>query len=325
MHTPKCTQLHAMNTTRTEKELSGFVFDIQGLSVHDGPGCRTLIFLNGCSLNCFWCSNPEGISNVPLPLYFATKCILCNNCVEACGYDAITNSEGILKIDRNICSKCAERECLNTCYTDALKLGGREMTVSKLVSIIQRDRQFWGSEGGMTLTGGEPLLQAEFACEVLKQCHEAYIHTAIETCGNVPSQSFSKVMPYLDWMFFDLKHLNSEAHKNGTGAGNKLILENAKLVAREFKGRLIFRLPLIPGYNDSLENIMSVVNFLKECGKNEINVLPLHHLGREKYNVSGKEYTGMSFAVPSNNDLKNIKDIFTKEGITCYTGSETPF
>jgi pyruvate formate lyase activating enzyme len=314
-----------MITDHSEKETKGYIFDIQGLSVHDGPGCRTLIFLSGCSLNCFWCSNPEGISKKPLPLHFNSKCISCFDCIKECRKNAITNDENGYIINREICYDCKEQKCVSACYTDALKLSGYEITVSKLIKIIQRDRQFWGSGGGMTLTGGEPLLQIDFAREILKHCHESYIHTAVETCGNIPKKNFDEVMPYLDWIFFDLKHMNSKTHLKGTKSGNKAILENAKYVAGGFEGRLIFRLPLIPMFNDSIENIHAVISFIKDTGRNEINVLPLHHLGREKYPIINRTYSGLDHPVPTKSELNKIKKIFTDENIKCYIGSETPF
>lgn len=302
-----------------------YIFDIQGLSVHDGPGCRTLIFLNGCTLNCFWCSNPEGIGSKPSLLYFSSKCIVCGNCVRNCSQNAISIENNNLKISRQLCVVCEKRSCTDECYTDALKLGGYEITVAGLFEIIQRDRQYWGSEGGVTLTGGEPLLQINFVKELLAECYKSYIHTAIETCGNIPWDHFSEVIPYLDWIFFDLKHFNSREHKKATNADNYIILENAKRLSKEFKGRLIFRLPLIPDFNDTIENIDSVISFIKETGRNEINILPLHHLGREKYTLLGKEYTGGNFKIPAIEDLKLIEKTFKDSGINCYTGSETPF
>jgi pyruvate formate lyase activating enzyme len=314
-----------MTLTSTNPISKGFIFDIQGLSVHDGPGCRTLIFLNGCTLSCSWCSNPEGISIKPVPMYFASKCILCGKCVVNCSQNAISIENEKLEIAREYCALCDNKTCINECYTEALKLCGYEITVAKLLDIIKRDRQFWGSEGGITLTGGEPLLQVAFATEILAACHKAYIHTAIETCGNVPWNHFKEVIPFLDWIFYDLKHLNNDEHKKQTGSNNTLILDNAKKLSAEFNGRLIFRLPLIPGFNDTADNINSTIAFLKDSGRNEINILPLHHLGREKYNTLNGDYTAAKFPVPTIKQLSDIQQIFKESGIECYIGSNTPF
>jgi len=314
-----------MTINQDNKEIKGTIFDIQGLSIHDGPGCRTLIFLNGCTLNCFWCSNPEGICSKLVPMYFHSRCISCDNCITECAKGAIERVEGELFISRELCLTCKEKSCISVCYTDGLKLSGYEISTTKLLNIIQRDRQFWGSGGGITLTGGEPLLQIDFAEEILKRSHESYIHTAIETCGNIPYKNFQRVIPYLDWIFFDLKHFDSEKHKEGTKADNLLIIENAKRLAKEFYGGLIFRLPLIPQFNDSMKNINSIISFLKEVGRNEINILPLHHLGREKYKIINREYTGLNYLIPSTENMQKVKQKFTEAGIICYLGEETPF
>jgi len=314
-----------MILSKDDNDLKGFLFDIQGLSVHDGPGCRTLIFLCGCTLNCFWCSNPEGISTKPSLMYTAAKCIGCGTCIEKCSGNALVLADGKLRIDRQFCINCITRECLNECYTGALRLSGYEMSVERLYQVIRRDRQFWGLDGGITLTGGEPLLQIGFVKNLLAKCHEGYIHTAIETCGNIPWQNFKEVIPFLDWIFFDLKHQDNSLHQKAASAGNSLILENAKRLSKEFKGRLIFRLPLIPGFNDSEKNIYDVIAFLRETGRNEINILPLHHLGREKYQLLQKDYHGSTISTPTREQLKVISELFRTSGIECYAGSETPF
>ncbi|MCP3944057.1 MAG: glycyl-radical enzyme activating protein [Desulfobacteraceae bacterium] len=309
----------------TNPNLKANIFDIQGLSVHDGPGCRTLIFLKGCTLNCFWCSNPEGISIKPSLMYSQIKCIRCGNCEKNCSNTAIEVKDNKILLARDECISCVNQSCVDECYTNALTLCGYEITIKKLLDIIKRDRQFWGYEGGITLTGGEPLLQIDFVEETLKTCHNLYIHTAIETCGNIPWNNFKRVMPYLDWIFFDIKHSNNNEHKIATGVNNLLILDNAKKLASEFSGKLIFRLPLIPNFNDSEINITNTVSFLNEIKKNEINLLPLHHLGREKYNLLNKIYDMDKYPMPSIKSLKNIKNRFKQNGINCYIGSETPF
>ncbi len=307
------------------KPVSGMIFDIQGFSVHDGPGARSLIFLKGCSLNCFWCSNPEGIGQSNPPLYYSSKCIACGNCIAACQKDAIKLLDGKPAIDRSICEKCNDHTCIDNCYTDALRLAGRTISVDQLFSIIQRDRQYWGDKGGITLTGGEPLFQSEFAREILKKCYNAGIHTAIETCGHVPWKHFACVIDYLDWIFFDLKHMDPEKHKTGTGSSNAEIINNVRNLHKSFKGRLVFRLPFIPGYNSSRVNLEGIASLILETNWKEINILPLHHLGREKYRLLGREYKAGGFPTPSSGDLAAAKAIFEKSGIACYIGQDTPF
>ncbi len=309
----------------TDRALKGYIFDIQGLSVHDGPGCRTLIFMKGCTLNCSWCSNPEGIHLNPDVLYTVSKCILCGNCIENCPQQAIQIREGMHFIDHELCKICLSHSCVDDCHTGALRICGYEISVDQIMDIIRRDRQFWGPDGGVTLSGGEPLLQIDFAAKILERCFDAYIHTAIETCGNVSWEHFERVLPWCDWIFFDLKNTNTDLHLAATGKPNTLIINNIKRLSQFFTGKLILRLPLITGFNDSDENIDAVISLMKETGITEINVLPLHHLGREKYVLLGRKYAGKDFVVPTQERLKEVRERFFKEGITCYLGSETGF
>lgn len=303
----------------------GTIFDVQGFSVHDGPGARSLIFLKGCTLNCFWCSNPEGIGIKNVPLYYASKCIDCGKCMDNCPVEAIRITREGHFIDRSLCVDCTDHQCVEECYTDALRFSGRTTTVDELYKVIQRDRPFWGSGGGITLTGGEPLFQIDFARAILEKCYDAYIHTAIETCGNVPWKNFEKVIEFLDWIFFDLKQMDAELHKGGTGASNEVITDNVMKLSGKFNGRVIFRLPLIPGFNDSDENLERIAALILKTKWREINILPLHHLGREKYETMGREYKGLSYPIPSKDQLLEVKSVFESKGITCYIGHETPF
>jgi len=305
--------------------VSGKIFDIQGFSVHDGPGARSLVFLKGCSLNCFWCSNPEGITHSIVPLYYSSRCIECGHCATACTNNAIHLKAGTHQIDRGFCKKCDDHPCVENCYTDALLMCGRDIDVDELFSIIQRDRQFWGNNGGVTFTGGEPLMQADFISCILEKCYNAYIHTAIETCGHVPWKNFKKTINYLDWIFFDLKHIDSEQHKAGTGYGNEDIINNVMKLNENFNGRVVFRLPFIPGYNSNNENLEGIARLISETKWKEMNILPLHHLGREKYRLSGSEYKGGKYSVPSFNELKHAKAIFEKFDVKCFIGHDTLF
>ena len=307
------------------KLTEGTLFDIQGFSVHDGPGCRTLIFLKGCSLKCNWCSNPEGLTPSPEPLYNSSKCIFDHLCVDACKKQSISVHDNILFIDRNQCHNCVTYECAGACCTGALRIGGYKITSDTLMKKIQRDRQYWGSNGGITLTGGEPFLQPGFTEDILQQCHNSFIHTAIETCGNISWKNIEPSLEYLDWVFFDLKQMDDSKHSSMTGAGNKLILENARKLALNFKGRLIFRMPVIPDFNDDEKQIRQLASFLNSIGKDEINILPLHHFGREKYPLAGMNYYSSDFNSPSKETLSKIQSVFLEYKIHCYTGSDTPF
>ena len=309
------------------KNLSGTIFDIQGFSIHDGPGCRTLIFLKGCSLNCKWCSNPEGKEVYPVPMYNESKCLLDGACVKACSKDAISLEKNVLKIDKRKCASCYDRNCAEECSTGALKIAGYQISVDSLLKKIQRDRQYWGQEGGITLTGGEPFYQHEFATEILTRCHEGYIHTAVETCGNIPWPVYKNALKFIDWMFYDIKHIDNSKHIENTGADNSLILDNAYKLAKCFDGKLVFRTTIIPGFNDSKEDITKLALFLKELPREnkEINILSLHHLAKEKYKMLGEKYFSKNLDTPSEKNLEQIKGIFNSFEIKCYINSDTPF
>ena len=303
----------------------GNIFDIQGFSVHDGPGCRTLIFMNGCTLRCAWCSNPEGFHVSSALMYHEDLCIRCGNCVASCNFNAVTLTDHQITLDRHYCQECPDHPCTTTCYSGALKLSGKKYSVEEVFAIVQRDREYWGQSGGITLGGGEPLLQIDFAEALLSRFYDAYIHTAIETCGNVSWENFERVLPYLDWIFFDLKHPEIQMHHQFTGFGNQQILHNAVQLAKNFFGRIIFRMPLIPGFNDAETYIRQTAEFLNSINRKEIHVLPLHHLGRQKYEYLGIEYPAKDIQVPSPEKLNSVKQLFTDLGIRCYLGYDTGF
>jgi len=301
------------------------LFDIQGFSVHDGPGCRTLIFLKGCPLRCIWCSNPEGNKPFPEPVHYAGKCTFDKACINACKEKAVTTRGKAIHVNRNLCASCAAYACADACCSGALKIAGKHFELQEIITLIQRDRQFWGSSGGITLTGGEPFHQPDFTYALTKWAFGVMIHVAVETCGHVSWLNISRSLPYIDWIFYDLKHLNPLEHKKLTGSSNRRILSNARKLAESFKGRLIFRLPVIPGFNDGTAHIVELARFILESGRREINILPLHHLGREKYTSLNREYTALQYQPPDKSHLEQIKYLFEKQGITCYPGSDTPF
>ncbi|MBE0647999.1 MAG: glycyl-radical enzyme activating protein [Bacteroidales bacterium] len=306
-------------------ELTGTLFDIQGFSVHDGPGCRTLIFFKGCPLSCHWCSNPEGKNPFPEPLYRQQKCTFDMLCMDACGHKAISLEKENLTIDREVCNSCKTFDCTSACCTGALQKGGYTITTGELHRLIERDRQYWGSRGGITLTGGEPFFQPEFAAAILKRCHDAYVHTAAETCGDIPVSWLQPSLPYLDWLFFDLKQMDPARHKEWTGHTNQQILANARWLASRFESRMVYRMTVVPGYNDYPEHTRQLASFLLSTGRKEINLLPLHHLGREKYALTGHSYYTEVLTTPAMDSLQGMKEILEAEGISCYLGSETPF
>ncbi|WZL73280.1 4-hydroxyphenylacetate decarboxylase activase [Clostridiaceae bacterium 35-E11] len=312
--------------------LKGLIFDIQGFSVHDGPGSRTLFFLSGCPLRCEWCANPEGLELRQRILFSPQKCKHekndCIRCIEACPNKAIklTQDQEIpLTIEHAICKDCQVHACTEACYNEAIRLSGKWMAVSELIKVTKRDRTYWeGKEGGgVTFSGGEPFFQKEFLREALKKCKEVYIHTAIETTAYVPTEDFLEVMGYVDFAFIDLKHMNKEKHIEKTGIDNTLILENIKALAKsDWKGRVILRMPVIEDYNDGDKNIIEMAAFMNDVGLFEVNILPFHRMGDSKWKQLGKVYKYKDYEPTSIEKLEHIQDLFLDQKIACYVGSE---
>ena len=263
------------------------IFDIQRYSIHDGPGIRTLIFMKGCPLRCLWCSNPESQFQKQEMMLSAVKCISCGKCIEVCptGAAGEKNPAKAKKLCRN-CGKCVE-----VCPSTARQMVGKNMAVAEVMEEIERDVRFYRrSSGGITVTGGEPLMQPEYVQALLKECNARDIDTAIETCGYSDEESLKKVIPYVDLVLYDIKHMDKEKHQEITGYGNAKILENARLIVEMHKD-IIIRIPVIPGYNDSDENIENTAKFARTLNKvDEINLMPYHNFGESKYNSLGKHY-----------------------------------
>lgn len=314
-------------------DVKGLVFDIQSYSVHDGPGCRTLVFLMGCPLRCTWCANPEGWEFRQRMMFRATKCIHdsqgCVRCIDRCPHHAITAGEdgkGPLVVDWSKCKTCETFDCTQACLKESMVVCGKWYSIADLMRIFKRDRHYWGGSGGVTFSGGDPLVQKEFLIAALKSCHEAYIHTAIETSACFPQEQFLAVMKYVDFAFVDIKHMNAEKHLEKTGVSNEQTLNNVKaLVDTKWPGRLIVRIPLIPGFNDDDENIVATAEFVKASGLKEINILPFHRMGDSKWSQCGMTYPYREQESPSPEKMHHVKEMVTEQGITCYVGSDTPF
>jgi pyruvate formate lyase activating enzyme len=316
---------------RLEKRLMrGLIFDIQGYSVHDGSGCRTLVFLSGCPLRCKWCANPEGQLLRPRLMYRESRCNPTHyRCVQVCPEDAIQIRDGSglpVQIDRSACDRCDSMDCAKACLSEALKISGRTYTVDELMRILVRDQGFWGSQGGVTFGGGEPLFQAEFLLAVLARCRSNYMHTTVETCAHASTDVLMEVLRFTDAMFIDIKHMDSTAHRSGTGVGNGLILHNIEAVASaEWDGRVIVRVPIVPGYNDVVENLQATAAFLARLKLGEVNLLPFHRLGHSKYEQLGLNYVYAQVPTPPTDALWSYQHIFETAGLQCYVGSEIPY
>lgn len=300
-------------------EYYGNVFNIQRFSVQDGFGVRTLVFLKGCPLRCEWCCNPESQNMNPVLLYQKMRCVHCQRCVQACPQKAVQRTDKIQLIDRDKCNECGK--CAETCFTGALEMSGSRRSLEEVYAEVSKDLVLYqNSGGGITLSGGEPFLQHEFARELLKKCKANGINTAVETCGCVPWESIADVLPYIDLFLYDIKHMVSEIHERFTGVGNQQILENLRKIVKAGK-RAIVRLPIIPGVNDNMEHIQSVMAFMKENGLREANLLPFHKFGQNKYDSLGMKYE-FSDAESIPDDLLNqMKAAFEEKGfgVVLYT------
>ena len=264
------------------------VFNVQKYSVHDGPGIRTIVFLKGCSLSCRWCSNPESQQREPELAFNAGRCLgvsKCGHCIVACPYGSITLGEDDkLRIDRSHCTAC-HMPCADTCPAQGLLVYGKQRTVDDVLNVVEQDMAFYArSGGGLTLSGGEPLLQGEFAVALLREARARRIKTAVETCGMVSAETVRAAAEYLNYVLFDIKHMDSAEHEAQTGLSNRHILENFRILAEEFPDLpILARTPIIPGFNDSEQAVTAIAQFLKPYERVEYEMLPYHRLGTQKY------------------------------------------
>lgn len=305
--------------------VKGTVANIERYAINDGNGIRTTVFLKGCFLKCRWCSNPETQSFFPEMSFFSDKCIGCGNCVRECPYNAIDEN---LMADRSVCRECYKKEnafaCTTKCYTSCRIITGEEMTVQDVYDRVKRDVSFYESSGGgVTLSGGEPFSQPEFTYALLRVLTEKWIDTAIETCGFGQSEDYETIIPYINTVFIDIKHMNSEKHKMWTGQNNEAILENVKKVnalSGIYKNRLFIRVPVIPGFNEKKEEIEQIAQFVaRNCNNiTGMELLPYHKLGRGKYYSLQRKYELEDVVPPSEEYMQELNGILAHYDIPIY-------
>lgn len=296
-------------------EYKGLIFNVQKFSIHDGAGIRTLVFMKGCPLSCIWCSNPESQNNSIEIMDVKSNCNKCGKCAELCSVSAIDRLS--YDIDRSICVKCGI--CAQNCFAEAKKIVGKYVTVDELMEIIDRDRIFYrNSGGGVTVGGGEPLMQSCFVAELLKSCKAANIHTAIESSGYGKWEIIKPVFENADQIFMDIKCFDSKKHKAYIGVDNTLILNNAEKIAKTGK-EIVFRIPIIPSFNDNEENIMNTGKFIKNLTNVNNNIslelLPYHDFGKDKYRWLNIDYKMGDIAGPDKSALENYKKILRQLGV----------
>lgn len=296
------------------------IFDIKRYAINDGPGIRIVIFLKGCNLNCAWCHNPESISPEVERMYAPAKCIRCGTCVEACPEKAITLTPEGIETDTELCKLCGK--CAEVCPTKAIEISGKPMSVAEIMNEIEKERVFFDqSGGGVTFSGGEPLLQSKFLIELLKECGRRGIHRAIDTAGLANTEILLEVAKYTDLFLYDLKMMDSVKHQKWTGVPNEKILGNLKILA-ETRAKIIIRIPIIGGVNDDVENMTNTARFVSELSgeKKEVDLLAYHKIAQTKYQKLGRPDDFRLLEEPTQKTQLRAIKIFQEYGIKASIG-----
>ncbi len=298
---------------------SALIFNIQNYSLHDGPGIRTTVFFKACPLSCKWCHNPESLSKEIQMVRNDSNCMLCGACVVVCPTEALEMTDEGVQFDRDKCITCGK--CEKVCSYDAIKIAGKEYSVDEVMKKILKDKVFYEeSGGGVTFSGGEPLMQAEVLAEIAKECKKQGIHTTLDTSGFASWEALEKVIENIDLILYDLKIIDEEKHIEYVGASNKRIIENlGKLKDKDVD--IFLRMPIIKGVNDSPEEAMEVLNLI-EGNKNikQINLLEYHKMGMEKYPRLGKKYELTGDEKPDKADIERLHNIYSEAGYKVIIG-----
>jgi len=296
--------------------VTGTVFNIQRYSIDDGPGIRTTVFFKGCPLSCVWCSNPESQNLTPELMHRDSLCKRCYRCVAACPEGAISvGSDGIV-IDRDACTVCGD--CVDACPHDAMRITGKQMTVDEVFAVLERDADFYeDSGGGITLSGGEVLLQPDFAAAILKRCREAGFHTCVDTSGQGSLEAVRRIIPYTDLFYFDIKHIDPKIHRAQAGRSNEAILRNFQEVAASGVP-LVVRVPVVPGFNDTSDAISDIAEMVATHAPGAtVDLLPYHRYGQQKYDMLGLDYELAAAETPSQEFMQAARNIAEARGLPC--------
>lgn len=294
------------------------IFNIQKFSVHDGPGIRTTVFFKGCPLRCLWCHNPESQNTKKEMLYDREKCTLCGTCVHVCPQKALKIENDRVVMDEDKCDFCGK--CVVYCMYGAREIAGKDYTVDEVVNAVLKDRVFYEqSKGGVTLSGGEPLVQIDFVEELLKRLKEEKIHTAVDTCGAVSFEILARAAKYTDLFLYDLKLMDDDKHKEFIGASNKNIIENLVKLSK-IHGNINIRMPIIEGVNADISHIEKVLELIEGLNIKKVNLLPYHDIAKHKYKKLGMTYEGERMSKPSDEKMNSFKDMFAKRGYEVKIG-----
>ena len=294
--------------------VEGTIFDIKKYAIHDGPGIRTTVFFKGCPLACRWCHNPEGITVASQRIYRQERCIGCGECIQICPQKVITETADGIASDPVKCDLC--QTCADHCPSEAVEFVGRKVTVGEAMRQIEKDIAFYDeSGGGITLSGGEPLMQPEFLLQLLDACADLDLHRTVDTTGYADSELLLQVAQKTDLFLYDLKLMDAARHRDFTGVSNEGILHNLKLLAQN-EARIQVRVPIIPGINTDAENIDRTAAFVSALpGVEKIAILPFHNSARGKYGRLGMDCISSDIECPSDEHLRIIARRLAKSGL----------
>ena len=293
--------------------MEGCIFNIQKFCLHDGPGIRTTVFFKGCNLRCKWCANPESQQMIKQLTLDKSKCTGCGICVTVCPRNARNMAEGFPRVDAALCDGCGA--CVESCLGGAIAMEGKPASVEDILAEVRKDKVFYDrSRGGVTLSGGEVLLQLPFVLELARSLRKENIHVAVETAGVAEEERFAKLLKEIDYVLMDLKHYDSVAHRAGTGQGNEQALANLRIL-RDSGVPYLVRIPVIPGFNDKTTDAAAFARLLQEMQIKEVQLLPFHRLGCHKYELLGLPYDYADTPSMQAEDLKDYSREFARMGI----------
>lgn len=295
-------------------ELSAVIFDIQRFCLHDGPGIRTTVFFKGCPLRCKWCHNPESLTQIQQLSYRAHKCVFCGACAGVCVAGVHCFEHGAHSVGFAKCGQCGN--CVQVCCYGALELLGSRKTLTELIASVMIDKPYFEGGGGVTLSGGEPMMQPIFAVAFTQKLHKQGVHVAMETCGYAPESVFEEIEPYIDLFLFDYKATGEKKHAELTGVDNRRILSNLEMLNKAGK-QIILRCPIIPELNDTEEHFRRIADISKQFAAiTGVEILPYHNMGETKRLQIGTKASLLKISPATDSDKRSWLETLHKFGCT---------